>query len=149
MNVKEIEPVTVVYKELKTNLMNIGQYVGNEPDKLMKQVEDANLEVTAPQIWEYIDTDGNRETEFTLRIGIPVGETKEIALTNVKELEKFKCVTMEHKGAWENLKFSYEKLMGEIMQNGYKITNYCREVYHHCDFENAENNVTEIQVGIE
>jgi effector-binding domain-containing protein len=56
---------------------------------------------------------------------------------------------MEHKGAWSDLKFSYEKLIGEIMQNGYKTTNYCREVYHVCDFENEENNITEIQVGIE
>ncbi len=149
MNTKEIEPVTVVYKEVKTNLQNIAQYVGNEPAKLMQQAMEENLEITAPQIWEYIDTDGNPEKEFTLRIGIPVKKTEDCKLQNIKILPTFKCAVMEHKGSWDKLKFSYEKLINEIVSNSNKLSNYSREIYHNCDFENEENNITEIQIGIE
>ena len=148
MEIKNIEKTTVLTKTVKTNLRNIGQYVGNGPAKLVEQAQNFGLEICGPQIWEYVDADGNPDTEFTLHINIPI-KSNGSEFENQRELEPLKCAMMMHMGSWDNFRVTYEKLVGDIMQGGHKMTGYCREVYHNCDFENPDNCVTEVQMGIE
>jgi hypothetical protein len=41
------------------------------------------------------------------------------------------------------------KLYGETGQAGYTPVKECREIYINIDFKNADNNITEVQVGIQ
>ncbi|MBN1184504.1 MAG: hypothetical protein JXB49_19585 [Bacteroidales bacterium] len=121
MEIKNIEKTTVLTKTVKTTLRNIAQYVGNEPAKLVEQAQRAGLEICGPQVWEYVDGDGKPDTEFTLHINIPVksnGKNPE----NMRELMPFTCAMMMHMGSWDNFRVTYEKLVGDIMQGGYKMT---------------------------
>jgi effector-binding domain-containing protein len=148
MEHKQIEMQPVFYKTVKTNLKNIGQYVGNMPAQLMEDLAKEGLQPEGPQIWRYIGSDGNIETEFDLQVGIPVSEKRE-GDERFSEFEPFKCASFIHKGSWSEFGKVYERIIGEVMVAGHKMNGETREIYHNCDFENEQNNVTEIQIGIE
>ncbi len=65
------------------------------------------------------------------------------------ELPEFNCISELHYGAWDKLGETYQKLMPAIAQQGFIYTGMAREIYSVVDFENPENCVTEIQVGVQ
>jgi effector-binding domain-containing protein len=148
MEQKIIPSTSAFYRSFETSLATMGQYVGQTPSEMYAELAKLGKQPASPQIWIYKGGDGNPETKFELQIAIPVagniaGETPEFTV-----LPEFKCLTMVHNGPWENLKHSYGQIIGYLMQNGMQMGNECREIYHCCDFENPENNITEIQIGL-
>jgi effector-binding domain-containing protein len=43
---------------------------------------------------------------------------------------------------------TYGKLIASIQNNGYQMNGICREIYIHMDFNNPQNSITEVQIGI-
>lgn len=148
MEYKQIENQPVFYKEIKTNLKNIAQFVGIVPAQLMEDLSKEGLQTTGSQIWRYIGGDGNPETEFTLQVGIPVAEAP-LNDNRFIEFGSFKCASFVHNGSWSEFAKVYERIIGEVMVAGHKMNGETREIYHTVDFENEQNNITEIQIGIE
>lgn len=146
MEIKQVKQTKVFGKEIKISLNKIYDHVKVLPESIVADMQQKGFECEGPQIWIYNGADGNPETEFDLLIGFPVSDQS--MDHDITALEDFKCATLMHKGDWANFKQSYEKVIGEVMQNGYQMTGECREVYHQVDFENVENNLTEIQIGI-
>jgi effector-binding domain-containing protein len=104
--------------------------------------------VCSPQIWRYLGSDGNPETEFTLQIALPIAEPN----TNIEglaSLDTFKCGAFIHEGSWSEFGKVYERIIGEVIIAGFRMTCETREIYHRVDFEVETNNVTEIQIGIQ
>lgn len=146
MEIKQVKQTKVFGKEIKTSLVKISEHVKVLPETIFSEMNNKGFQCTGPQVWVYNGADGKPETEFDLLVGFPVAaETMD---ANITPLEKFKCATLIHEGAWHKLGESYHKIIGEVMQNGLQMTGECREVYHQVDFENVENNLTEIQIGI-
>ena len=148
MEIKNEKPCLVFYKTVETTLKDIWNYVGTTPAQLMEEAAKLDLEVTGPQVWNYIGGDGNPDTRFQLEICIPVKEDTLNDPSRLKALKPFKCAVTTHKGKWDEFKNVYEKLIGEIYQSGNTLGDTCREIYINCDFENPENNITEVQIGI-
>lgn len=146
MEIKQVKQTKVFGKEIKTSLKNIYEHVKVLPETIASEMNQKAFKCEGPQIWIYNGADGKPETEFELLVGFPVANDK--MDINITALEDFKCVTAMHKGDWGKFNESYQKIIGEVMQNGYEMTGECREVYHKVDFENVENNLTEIQIGI-
>ena len=146
MEIKEVKQTKVFGKEIKTTLKTINEHVKVLPEGILNEINQKGFNIEGPQVWIYNGADGNPETEFDLLIGFPVAQDK--MDVNIKALEDFKCATITHKGCWSKLKETYDKIIGEVMQNGLSMVGECREVYHKVDFENAKNNITEIQIGI-
>jgi effector-binding domain-containing protein len=147
MEVKEVQATKLFGKEIKTTLQTIGEHVQVLPEKVLGNLNQKGFSIEGPQVWVYNGADGKPETEFDLLVGFPVNEkSMDVEIT---ALENFKCVTTIHRGTWAKFQESYCSIIGELMQNGLQMTGECREVYHHVDFENVENNLTEIQIGIE
>ena len=65
-----------------------------------------------------------------------------------KTIEKMGLATSIHEGSWDKFSQSYSSLIGEIMKSGRMLNGVAREVYLNIDFENSENNITEIQLGV-
>ncbi len=78
----------------------------------------------------------------------PLKKQKQLSSDNTAYIEGFKCVTKIVEGPWSNLKGAYESLIGEMAENKMSPGVLCREIYHEIDFNNPENNVTEIQLEI-
>ena len=150
MEKKNVEKTTVLMYTLKSSLATMTTDVGNLPDEMMTIVQKLGLEITGPQIWQYTDSDGQPNTKFTLDICIPVkaanGDPGKFKFLTLPE---FKCISEIHKGAWDKLGNTYQRIMGEITRKSIPFTGVSREIYIGCDFENPENCVTEVQMEIQ
>lgn len=150
MEIKTTEAVQVIACSLKTNLIDIVKNTGQTPQLLMDELENQGIAPQGPQIWEYRGCDGCKpEQEFDLLITIPVSKKgNDKGSFFFTELPALKCAETEHRGPWSELSGTYEKVIGELMQSGKQISGTCREIYVHCDFENQENCITNVQLEL-
>ncbi|TLX77032.1 GyrI-like domain-containing protein [Labilibacter sediminis] len=149
METKKIEKTLVAVHSFKTTLAKINDAVGIKPNLIAQELAKQAIEPTASQIWNYIDCDGKPDTEFTLEICFPVKQRGEDTNdVSFKTLNNFSCISHVHEGPWNEFSDVYEKLFAGICKDGYTPTGQCREVYHHCDFEDQSKCVTEIQVEV-
>ncbi|MBK8806235.1 MAG: GyrI-like domain-containing protein [Bacteroidales bacterium] len=149
MEIKTIAPVTVACYKLKTNLIRIGESVQVIPNQIAQEIAVQNLQVTGAQIWQYVGCDGTPDKEFDLTIAFPVSaKGTNNKLIQFETLPAYKCASHTHNGAWSEFKEVYCTLVQQISEKGHKMDGSNRELYLHCDFENQENCVTEIQMGL-
>lgn len=84
---------------------------------------------------------------------MPVRKGKDVNGINIRELPGGHCVSLIHKGPYENLNRSYEKIINYIKEKGYKDVLPIREVYVKGPgmiFKgNPKNYLTEIQIMVE
>ena len=150
MLIKETKPLTVLYFTQKTTLSGLGPFVRTIARQLYQEACRADLEVTGPIYWIYYGMDGQADTEFTLEIALPVTHPEAYAGEfQTKKIPSFRCVSGLHTGAWEKMPETYGQLIGELMAHRCTMSGICREVYVQMDFTTPENNVTEVQIGIE
>jgi effector-binding domain-containing protein len=150
MQIQRINPMNVLYYQKRTTLKEMSQYVRVVARQLYTQAQESGLEVTGPVYWIYYGMDGNPETEFTLQIALPVHQCKPATGEFACErLAAFSCASALHTDVWEKLPQTDGKLIGEIQINGYRMNGICREIYIHMDFNNPENSITEVQIGIQ
>jgi effector-binding domain-containing protein len=117
--------------------------------EIYQQVIGLDLEICGGARWHYHNFDGNPETVFTLDIGLPVTTLKAVpAPYQCETLPPFRCVSMQHNGAWEQLGSTYTKLITGIQMLGLQMTGYTREQYLRYDFEEPSQNITNVQIGI-
>jgi DNA-binding transcriptional MerR regulator len=97
--------------------------------------------------------DGYREDDADIETCLPVRKGKEIEGITVRELEGGKAMTLIHKGPYDQLGRSYEKIVKVITENGLKIKAPSREVYVKGPgmifTGNPKNYLTEIQFLVE
>ena len=150
MTVKEINPINVLCFTQQVTLTGLQQFVGVKARELYHEAVQHNLDIMGPVYWVYYGMDGNPETVFTLDICLPVAGGKDYqGPFDLKQLGAFKCLSDWHNGAWRNFPATYGSLFQETGKKQYIPSGQCREIYLHIDFENEENNVTEVQAGIQ
>lgn len=148
MKTKIAPAMTVLSFELKTSLQSMDKDVGEIPKEIYQEAAKANLLPSGPQHWVYKWKSSDPNSEFVLKIALPValfGNSYSGKKFKLENLESFKCLSTEHIGTWNNLKETYAKVMDKIKHEGLIPGTTNREVYINCDFENTENNITEIQ----
>ncbi|MFA5866865.1 MAG: GyrI-like domain-containing protein [Actinomycetota bacterium] len=95
---------------------------------------------------DYKETDADIETCIPVRKGEDKGDVK------VHELPGGKGVSLIHKGPYETLSRSYEKISNYVKENGYKVQLPTREIYVKGPGMilkgNPDNYLTEIQMLI-
>jgi effector-binding domain-containing protein len=149
MKIKTQNAFTALSFSVETNIAGIFQYVRVKAAELYRDAAENNLEVTGPVYWIYTGMDGHPDTVFNLDIVLPV-TTPEMYNGNfaVKTIPALKSLSTTHVGAWEKLPGTYHQLFMETGKQNLAPNGICREVYLHMDFQNPENNLTEVQVGI-
>ena len=84
---------------------------------------------------------------------MPIKKGKPVDGIDVRELPGGRCVTLLHKGPYEQLGRSYQKILGYVKEKGYEVSVPCREVYLKGPGMflkgNPKNYLTEIQFMIE
>jgi effector-binding domain-containing protein len=141
--------MNVLYSSFSVTLKTLHDKIGIVARDLQKEAAQQDLLVTGPVYWFYFGLDGNPDTVFTLQVAIPVSGkpvTKENML--YAELPEFKCLATTHSGSWSRFTETYGKLIQRISADGLQPVGMSREVYLNIDFEHADNNITEIQIGI-
>lgn len=151
MQTKTIPPIHVLYFETETSLNELMGYVRLVAHRLYREAIRKEMEITGPIYWIYNGADGNPETRFNLTIALPVS-VYDAPLTdsefNLKYLEPFNCLAGHLYGSWEGLGKIYNELISDILAKNLIMSGENREMYLNMDFQNPENNITEVQIGI-
>lgn len=149
MIIKKAPSMNLFCFSTEATLMELGKYVRVKAQETYIEAIKNNLEITGPIYWIYYGMDGNPNTKFKLEIGVPVQFANSASNGfTCKNIEKMELATCVHEGSWDKFPQSYESLVGEIMKSGKIPNGIAREVYINIDFENPENNITEIQLGV-
>jgi effector-binding domain-containing protein len=94
-----------------------------------------------------------RETDADFEACIPLKTRRELPGASVRELPGGRCISLLHKGPYEQLGGSYAKILGYARDKGYRVTSPCREIYIKGPgmiFRgNPQKYLTEIQMVIE
>lgn len=150
MEIKKIAPMLVMSKTIETTLAQMAEAVGNLPDPMNLIIEEAGGQVAGSQIWVYHSADGNPDRPITIQLTFPL--LNPIACPDgfeCIELPEFKAVVAFNNGPWNEVGKIYCQMMKFITDQNLTYNMVSREIYHVYDFENQQNCVTEIQVGIE
>jgi effector-binding domain-containing protein len=149
MTIKETKTFNALVFTIQTTLPQLGEHVGHVAKDIYREAARSECMPTGPIQWNYQGIDGKPDTVFTLEIVLPIQEKNvEARGFKWKRISGFKCLSLMHEGSWEELPKSYEKVMEYLAAKGLTTTTECREKYLSMDFENGENNLTEIQIGI-
>jgi effector-binding domain-containing protein len=149
MQIKNQNSFTALCFSEQTTMAGIFKYVRVKARELYNDAVANNLEITGPVYWIYTGMDGQPNTVFTLDIVIPVTAPKGYnGNFSIKTIEPIKYLSAIHNGKWEKLPDTYGQLFMETGIKNYSPTGVCREMYIHMDFDNPNNNITEVQVGI-
>ncbi len=153
MEVKKTKAIEVFAYETKTTLKEMMSEVAHIPEELMKGLANQGLNPTGAQIWTYnrIDDEciGDPDKKFMLGVTVPVNKKgADTENYKFKNLQPYKYAQKTHKGAYSEFPEVYGKFIEEIQKAGLEIDGTSREHYINCDFENQENCVTDIQIGI-
>lgn len=149
MQIKEIKPMNVLCFTEETNLVEMTKYIRVKANELYRSAIENHLEITGPVYWIYHGMDGQPETRFMLEICIPVFNSVSYSgAFGLKSLPAFKCASDSHSGSWTGMPQTYQVLIGDLLSKGHSMTGVTREAYINMDFKNDENNITEIQIGI-
>lgn len=150
MEKKIVQKTTVLGISINTTLNSMMKDTGKLPEELMGKAAQLMPGNDIPQIWIYDGADSNMDKPFKLTMSIPVEKSSfDHGKFSFYELPEFNCISELHHGPWDKLGETYQKLMPAIAQQGYTYTGMSREVYMVVDFENPENCVTEIQIGVQ
>lgn len=150
MEIKQQSAFTALAFSVQTNFEGIFKFVRVKAAELYKDAVANNLEITGSVYWIYTGMDGQPNTVFTLDIVIPVTTPASYqGKFEIKKVQAFKCLSSVMNGSWENLPATYGQLFTEAGKSNYNHNGVCREVYIHMDFDHPENNITEVQVGIQ
>ena len=149
MEKKNIASQVVLKHSVKTTLNGLMAVTGIVPEQLMQKAGEMELMPIAPQVWQYTGSDGQPETQFLLDICLPIEEVKgDPTPFEFDVLPPSTVISHLHHGAWNRMGETYQKIISEVQQKGLVMNGISREIYLNCDFENQENCLTEIQVGI-
>jgi len=149
MELKKIAKIPFYCFSTETTLTEIGKYVRTKAHELYQGAVNSNLEITGPVYWVYSGMDGNPTSSFKLEIGIPIHTAKSTTNTDFscKELPASSVLSHTHYGNWNKLADTYTMLFTELSKLGLTHNGICREIYTYIDFNNPENNCTEVQIG--
>ena len=148
MHVKTHPPVTVLYSTHQTTIQHLSEFVGIVLKDLCAEAVQQNALISGAPYWIYHGMDGKPDTVFTLEIAIPVQGSIKSNRFAIKQLPAYKAVTYTHEGSWTSMAQAYGQIIHYIDANKIPMTEECREVYLNIDFQQPENNVTQIQVGV-
>ena len=73
--------------------------------------------------------EGYRENDANFEACVPIRQAKEVEGISVRELPGGRAVTLMHKGPYDELGRSYEKIITYIKEHEYEIVMPTREVY--------------------
>jgi effector-binding domain-containing protein len=152
--------MNVLFSTREATLSDLPAFAGTVVRELYQYVADLDLLVCGPQYWFYYGMDGQpgaaggglptrNDTKFTLEICLPVrGKIPTALLPWFKCIPAFRCLSSRYEGPWGGLAEHYQKMIAHISANDQKMSGIFAESFLHLDFDQPENQITEVQIGI-
>lgn len=151
MRITTVKAKKVMKFTTNATLKDLDKYTGTKPSELYVEAQRCGYQTMEPQIWQYTGPDGKPDTVFKLEIMLPImgdGNGLKPEGFEIDEVGEFKALQTLHEGPWAEIGPVYCKLMKHVADNALQPTGVTREVYVRCDFENQENCITEVLIGL-
>jgi effector-binding domain-containing protein len=148
MEIVDIKPINFLCHRATTTLKELAKFTAVTQELFAEAVE-LGLPITGAVHWHYFGLT-DMAAPFTLEVSLPVGKIAEEydGKFHFKRTESYKAVISTHRGPWEKLPDSYNKMYTFIHQQHVIPDGSFREIYVNADFTDPDANVTEIQIGI-
>lgn len=118
---KHLDPILIAGVRMKGKYSDCGQGFAKIGKKLGSYINGKPLNL-------YYDGE-YRENDVDFEACMPVKKTVDAEGISIREIPGGQCVTLLHKGPYEQLGRSYEKIMQYIKGKGYEIILPTREIY--------------------
>jgi len=146
---KEIKPINFLFQRAE---ITVADLIHQLPiaKQLFRESVQLDLHPCGPIHWHYSGFTGDESTPFTLEVCLPIAQAPVTydGQFHFKRTDHFKCVTLQHEGAWHNLPRSYAIIMEFMQRHQLEPGGVTRELYINADFTDPDANITEIQMGI-
>jgi predicted transcriptional regulator YdeE len=150
LETKVVSPKTYLYHEGRTTLKQLMAYANPVVYDFYEQLKNSDLEPEGPLEFIYLGASDDMEKEFTLLVAMPVKEEKPVGNGyQFKKTDSFKCVSHVYKGDINEIGHAYNSIYQQLAEKKVEPVDEIREVYQHWVNPGSEENITEIQVGIQ
>jgi effector-binding domain-containing protein len=152
METKFIEPKKVVAGSFETTLNKMNAEVNPFIENLMTALEQAGLKPSGPMEFIYKGASSDMDKTFLLEIAQPVSgdaDPKNLSGFKLKETPAFTCVQHRYKGKMDGIMNAYDQLFANISKESLAPTDEVREVYQNWVSLSSDQNIVDIQVGIQ
>ncbi len=154
MERKQIPARIYCYAAAELTAAEIPAFADKTVEPLFQSAQKNQIEIVGPTEFIYINaiglnTSGDPTKPFQLIIGLPVRALKSGAdAIGFLETPFFECLSVDYKGPMQHIGRAWQDLLRQALDAGYLPGNQGREVYKDWHAFDAEDNVTELQMGI-
>lgn len=152
MNIQTSNSVSAIAIKLRSTLNTIFKDVDGLPESLFAELGALGIQPVGPMMFIYDGCTGEPDTEFDLRIALPVSAENASSYKGKYlsfRLPPFQFVeTVLHGDISQLGPKAYEPLIAQIHQSGLSMTGFNREVYQTFIDEPSDDNETRVQVGV-
>ncbi|MFD2932391.1 GyrI-like domain-containing protein [Spirosoma flavum] len=147
--IKETETFTGLSFATQATLQTLSRHVPDVANNLYAEATRLGLDITGPIQWIYTGINGDETNEFQLAIVLPISQTgNQSDSFSYQSFPAFRCASYSHTGLWSDFGELYNALFFQLYRDCYQNDGCVREIYSVVDFENPENCVTEVQIGL-
>ena len=154
MEHKQIPARIYHYAATELTIAEIPAFGEETVEPLFQSAQKNQLDIVGPIEFIYLNSSGNPAQPFQLIIGIPVTAMNGTAMQadadgfGFLETPPFECLAVDFRGSMRYIGQAWKDLVDQAREAGYLFANQGREVYKDWHAFDAEDNVTELQMGI-
>jgi len=152
METKFIEPKKVVAGSFETTLNKMNDAVNPFIENLMTALESAGLKPSGPMEFIYKGATSDMDKTFLLEIAQPVegdADPNNLSGFKLKDTPAFTCVQHRYKRKMDGIMNAYDQVFANISKESLAPTDEVREVYQNWVSLSSDQNIVDIQVGIQ
>ena len=151
MRVKEVAARTFFCTKKELKIEQEPEFIRASIRPLMEASTDLKLGYVGAPTLSYIGYRGEREKSFTAELGVPVRKKSDEKKGGFyfREAPKFKCASIIIQGRVDKVGESWMALVQQATDSGHIPSGESREVYLAWEGEESENNIIELQLGLQ
>ncbi|MDJ0723230.1 MAG: GyrI-like domain-containing protein [Desulfobacterales bacterium] len=149
MERKQIPARNYYYAATELTVAGIPAFADKTFEPLFQSAGENQLEIVGPTEFIYLNAGGDPTKPFRLIIGLPVRAPQSSPdAFGFLETPPFECLSEDFAGPMQHIGRAWYDLFRQVQDAGYLPGNQGREVYKDWQAFDAEDNVTELQMGI-
>ncbi len=149
-SVRTLPAINYFFVSKETSFQQLQPTIQELMPAVLKAIADSKAEIAGPPVLIYHHVANDPAAHFKLDVGFPVKEgAKAAGNAQVKQLEKFHCVSLLYTGPASSIHQAYEKLAARAPKgNGPLVAEESRQMMLYWEGSESPNNVIQIMIGL-
>lgn len=146
---KHIPSQLCLAAKTRLSIPDIQDYAEETVGPLYEKAQSLGLEPQAPLEFIYHGIDDRPGTVFELVVALPVKEKRTSEGVEFIETRSGLVAYEDYKGSMQDIGKAWSQFVHRLRDENLNLSNECREVYKHWVDFNSDENITELQIGIQ